>query len=65
VHDTALQDVRVVGGLQAAGVRVEGGSVLAEQLNVLLGVGSRLVNGLAALASALYEFLGLILDLGV
>jgi hypothetical protein len=46
-------------------VRVEGGSVLAEQLNVLLGVGSRLVNGLAALASALYEFLGLILDLGV
>jgi hypothetical protein len=46
-------------------VRVENGRVLAKQLDVLLSMGSRLVNGFAALAGALRQLLALVLDLSV
>jgi hypothetical protein len=65
VHDTALQDVGVICGFDVSGVGVEGRSVGAEKFNVFLGVGSRLVDGLAALAGALGQLLALVLDLGV
>ena len=65
VHDTTLKNVRVVPSLHAAAVGVEDSRVLAEQLNVLLSMGSRLVNGLTALAGALGQLLALVLDLSV
>jgi len=46
-------------------VRVEDCGVLAEELNLLLGVQASLVDSLAALASSLGELLALVLDLGV
>jgi hypothetical protein len=39
--------------------------VLTEQLDVLLSVGTRLINSLAAFASSLGQLLALVLDLSV
>jgi hypothetical protein len=65
MHDTTLQDVGVICGFDVSGMGVEGRSVGAKKLNVFLGVCSRLVDGLAALAGALGQLLALVLDLGV
>jgi hypothetical protein len=46
-------------------MRVKCRRVLTEKFNVLLSVGSRLVNGLAALTSPLSQLFALVLDLGV
>lgn len=65
VVDAALQHVRVVARRHLAARRLERGRVLPEQLDVLLRRAARLVDQLAALARALVDFLGLVLDLRV
>jgi hypothetical protein len=65
MHNTALQNVGVVCSLQVTAVRVVRGRVLAEELDVLLGMGSGLVDLLAALARSFGQLLALVLDLGV
>jgi hypothetical protein len=65
MHDPALQDVRIICSLQVATMRVVSGRVLAEELDMLLSMGSGLVHSLAALARSFCQLLALILDLGV
>jgi hypothetical protein len=65
MHDTALQDIGIVCSLHIAAVRVKCRRVLAQELNVLLGVGAGLVNRLAAFTSSFGQLLALVLDLGV
>jgi hypothetical protein len=65
VVDAALKDIRIVGSLHGATVRVEGCSMLTQKLDVLLSVQASLVDSLTALAGALGEFLALVLNLGV
>jgi hypothetical protein len=65
MHDSALQDVRIVCSLQIAAMRVVRGRILPEELDVLLGMGSGLVDSLAALARSFCQLLALVLDLGV
>jgi hypothetical protein len=65
MQNTALQDVGIICGLHVAAMRVKCRRVLTEKFNVLLSVGSRLVNGLAALTSPLSQLFALVLDLGV
>jgi hypothetical protein len=65
VQDAALQNVWVIGSLQVSAVRVVRGRILTEELDVLLSVGSGLVDLLAALARSFGQFLALVLNLGV
>jgi hypothetical protein len=65
MHDTALQDIGIVCSLQVAAVRVVRGRVLAEELDMLLGMGSGLVDSLAALARSFCQLLALVFDLRV
>lgn len=64
VVDAAMDKVRVVAGVFAAQA-VEGGGARAQQVNVLLRLGFRLLDGFCALAHALCELLLLVLDLYV
>jgi hypothetical protein len=65
VEDSALDHVGVLVCVDLATGAVKGSRVLAELLNVLLRRGASLVYELAALAGALGELFGLVLDLGV
>lgn len=65
VGDSARNNIRIVGGLQVAMVRVKGCRVLTKELNVLLCLLAGLVDSLATLASSLCELLAFVLDLGV
>jgi hypothetical protein len=65
VQDAALQNVWVIGSLQVSAVRVVRGRILTEELDVLLSVGSGLIDLLAALARSFGQFLALVLNLGV
>jgi hypothetical protein len=65
MQDAALQDVRIVCSLQVSAVRVIRGRVLAEELDVLLSMGSGLVDLLAAFARSFGQLLALVLNFGM
>lgn len=64
VH-AAVQDVRVIAGVDASGGVVVGGCVLGEEVDVFLGGGAGFVDGFGAFADALLELFLLCLDLVV
>lgn len=63
VDNTTADNVRVVGTRKLATSRVKGSSLLAEELNLLLGGVAKLLNLLGASTSTALELLGLVLDL--
>jgi hypothetical protein len=65
MQDAALQDVRIVCSLQVSAMRVIRGRVLAEELDVLLSMGSGLVDLLAAFARSFGQLLALVLNFGM
>jgi hypothetical protein len=65
MHNPTLQDVGIVCSLHVAAVRVKRRRVLTKELNVLLSMGTRLVDSLTALASSLGQLLALVLNFRV
>lgn len=62
VVDAALENVRIVLGLDSAAACVVAAGVLTEQLDVLLSGVARLLDEFGGLAGAGFEFLALVLD---
>lgn len=63
VQDTTVDDIGVLGGLELAASGLEGGSLLAQQLNMLLCELAGLLDLLGTLLGAVRQLLGLVLDL--